>query len=97
MKISTRIIFVLGFVWLIFDALVSKTMMSAAHVGYASDFYGQESFTQKEFRSIMNGHYLKLDRSIPNLIGPAVLLAIGWLGEIIVTKRSNNEPTGSGR
>jgi hypothetical protein len=88
MKIFIRIIFVIGFVWLIFDALVSKTMMSASHVGYASDFYGQESFTQKEFRSIMDGHYLKLDRSIPNLIGPGVLLAIGWLGEIFIIKKA---------
>jgi hypothetical protein len=91
MKIPFRIIFVLGLGWLIFDALVSKTMMSAAHAGYASDFYGQESFTQKEFRSIMDGHYLRLDRSIPNLIGPAVLLAIGWLGEIFVGKKSKHE------
>ena len=87
MKILIRTLFVLGFAWLIFDALASKTMMAASHANYASDFYSQESFTQKEFRSIMDEHYIKLDRSIPSLLGPAILLAIAWLGEVFIIKR----------
>jgi H+/gluconate symporter-like permease len=95
MKYISRIIFIVGFVFLLLDVVVIEPRMVAIHSDFIAAHYQQESFTKEEFRQITLDHYLSFERSIPNFWIPSFLIALGWIGEIIVGNRKKKEPNQS--
>jgi hypothetical protein len=87
MKILARTLFVVGLFWLVAAALLTKPVVEAASLGFVSDYYGQEKFTQDEFREITGKLTKKIARAIPEISVPVLLVTIAWLSEIFIRRK----------